>query len=363
MGGNDDPPAGSRLAFGLTLALLAAGLATAVPSTAYHHGLATVHEESVDRPGAFGASVDLAEPGDLEFVLNGYGELTSTPISFGVAVYEGDGDYVGMIAVTAHVSPDRLYVSVSPTGAVSTEGAADEAEVFAEGDLADLGGMDAVLATADAGGGSHGDGDPTIRGFTVLHGREAGTHKAVVWMGEAVETELKVQTDAAVDAIETTAGTSHVAGDQDVDEAVLDAQAQDSFVANSLPLQGTRSLGAKAMYGASEEVHVHQELRGFWGTAERKGTCTADGCLGPSDVSRRCEAAIDVSCSPSRISWTNATAEGHDREIYSFTGTGAGSYTFQVDHKVDAYEADVAGFEWEENHSYLTVADVELPAG
>lgn len=364
MGGDhEERPAERRLPTLVTLALLAAGLAAAVPSTADHHGLATVHSETVDRSGAFGASVDLAEPGGIEFVLNGYGELTSTPISLGAAFYEGDGDYIGMIAVTAHLSPDRLHVTVSPEGALATNDAASSDDVFAEGDLAALGGLELVLERTDDGSGAEAEEQPTISGFTVLHGRDAGTHQAIVWLGEAERTELEIQTDASLDGIATRAGTSHVVGDQDLDDAVVDVQAQESFLAGSIPLEGTRSLGAKAMVDAHETIDVHQELRGFWGLAERKGACTTDGCLGPTDVSRTCEAAIDVSCGPSRISWTNGTAEGHDRRIYSFLGTGQGTYRFQVDHKADAYEAGLAGAEWKENHSYLTVADVALPSG
>lgn len=344
--------------------LLALGLASAVPSLAYHLGLGTVHEEEVEQPGAFGASVDLAEPGTLEFSLYGYGEQLSTPVSHGIALYEDDGTYVGMIAVTAHFSPDRLYVHVSPTGTVTSAGDPANTSVVADGDLAALGGVDLVLEAPDGDQGTRTAGEEaTIRAFTALHGREAGAHQAVVWIGETERTELAIETDASVDAIETTAGTAHVAGDQDLDEARLDAQARDSFVAGSLPLGGTNALGAKAMVDAREEIEVDQELRGFWGVAERKGSCSPDGCLGPSNASQACARLVSIPCGPTSLSWSNGTDGQTGQEIYSFTGAGPGSYTFSVDRKIDAYEADRFGVEWEENHSYLTVADVGLPDG
>jgi hypothetical protein len=342
----------------VTLSLVAAS----VPADAYHLDLSLAHTDTVDRSGAWGASVDLAEPGTLEFVLNGYGERTSTPVSHGFALYEADGDYVGMVAVTVHDPPNRLHVSVSPTGEVVTEAhAEDGVEVSAEGDLDRLGPVELQLAPVDGDEPTEED-QPSIRSFTALHGRDAGTHKAIVWLGEAERTELELQTDATIDDHTFQAGTSHVAGDPDREQATLDVQAQESFVAGSIPLEGTQVLGGKAMLDGREHVDVDHELRGFWATTHSKTACSPEGCVGPHTLDRSCQQEVDRSCGLTSLSWQNGTVERSGQRIYSFTGTGPGSYTFSVDRKADAYEADVGPAEWEEDHSFLTVADAELPS-
>lgn len=345
--------------------LVTAGLVAATaPTSAYHLGLDTVHREEVDRPGAWGASVALAEPGTLEFVLNGYGEQLSTPVSHGLALYEGDGDYVGTIAVTAHHSPNRLHVNVSPTGVLTADAAEDEGwTVSTDGEIGARGGLDLVLETGqEAHHQAEGEDEPTIRSFTALHGRQAGTYKVVTWLGEAERTELEVQTDADVDGVETRPGRSHVAGDLDMERAVVDVQAQESFVAGSIPLEGTQVLGAKAMYEASVQAEVDEALRGFWGVHEQKGACTPEGCVGPSRVSQACVDAGLPPCGLTSVSWSSEADGASGEELYAFTGASPGTYTFTVDRKLDAYEADVGLAEFEQSHSYLTVADASLPS-
>lgn len=355
MGGTHQPDPRASRALGIGLLLVTVGLAAAAaPSSAYHQGLGTVHSEAVDRPGAFGTQVDLGEPGTLEFVVNGYGQTRSTPVSHGIVLYDDAGDYKGMIVVTAHRSPDRLHVAVSPAGTITSNQADGSGwEVHTDGDV---GGLSLTLTASEDEGS-----EPTIRSFTALYGRTAGPHQAVVWLGEAERTELEVQTDATVDGVATRAGTTHVAGDRDMEQARLDVQAQDRFVGGSVPLEGTQALGAKAMVDARTHVDVEESLRGVWGLAERKGACAQGNCVSPSQASQACNHAVSITCGPASISWSNETSGGQAQDTYTFVDTGEGRYTFSVDRKVDAYEAGFAGAEVKQSFSYLSVADVDLP--
>ncbi|PSG96138.1 hypothetical protein BRD56_12215 [Thermoplasmatales archaeon SW_10_69_26] len=342
---------------------LALGLATAaVPAGGYHLGLDAVHTEEVDRPGAFGVSVDLAEDAEsetIEYVVNGYGEKLSTPVSHGTALFDGDGTYLGMVVVTVLYSPNRVHLETSPTGEIVSEDGGRGVHVETHGDLSSAGELELVLETSDGSS----DEAPTMRTFTAWYGRGPGTHQVITWLGEAEGTELVVRTEANVTDLRTEAGTAHVAGDQDMERSTVNAQAQEGFVAGSVPLEDTESLGAKAMARASVEADVDRELHGAWSLFEDKGTCLAQPlCLEPTDVYDACRLAIGVDCGPASISWTNGTQEGTAQGTYIYNGADPGAYTFTVDRKADAYEVGGPGFDWQENHSFLSVGDAGLPA-
>lgn len=339
----------------LALALIGF-LVVAGPASAYHLGLAEVHRETVEGAGAYGASVELAERGTLEFVLNGYGETTSTPISHGAALYDEDG-YVGMVVVTAHRSPNRVHVETSPTGVIVSPDQDRRVSVETHGEIGRSGELDLTLRTTEQAAE-----EPTIRSFVALHGAEAGMHEAIVWLGEAEETELVVRADATIEALTTQAGRAHVAGDPDMEHALVDAQFQESFVAGSIPLEEMNALGATAMVQASVDADVDRELHGVWGVSERKHACLGEpACASTTEAYDACRLALDVDCGPVSLSWSNETTGGQAQGTYVFHEDGPGSYTFTVDRKLDAYAVGGPGFTWQPNHAYLSVADVGLP--
>ncbi len=355
-------------AIAVCLVLASVSLVTAaVPTNGYHLGLPAVHQERVDRPGAFGVVADLAEAGTLELVLNAYGEKRSTPVSHGAALFDADRDYIGMIAVTAHHSPDRVNVTVGGDEPLPArgDGAPGDVEVRTDGDVSSLGGMELTTQLHTDPGETPQASDegeaPIFRSFTALHGAPPGKVYVVVWLGAASETELVVRTDAELDRLETTAGTAYVAGDQDLD-GMLSAQAQEGFAAGSVPLEGTQSLGAKAVYQATADLPAEEGLFGFWGLSERKHACAPDaGCLSPELADQLCVDATGVHCRASSISWSNATTREAGESLYSFVDTAPGQHAFRIDHQLDAYEAAFGPATWDQTHAYLTVADASLP--
>ncbi len=81
-----------------------------------------------------------------------------------------------------------------------------------------------------------------------------------------------------------------------------------------------------------------------------------------------CSELVGSDCDPTEISWDGPSGGGEGYSVYGILGGAPGSYAFNVDFKLDAYGPSVydpvtgtfvyAG----ENFSFLTVADVALPA-
>jgi hypothetical protein len=347
----------------LAVAACLLGATVATVGAAYHTGKETVHREAVEGAGAFGVAADLEDAGDLELVLNAYGEQRSSLPSHGVVLYDQDGDPRLMIVVTLLDPPDRLEATVEPgPGATAVRGA-DPGDVDVD-TYAAPGVVDEVDATihvdrdADAT-----DGEPTARTFLNYRGLDPGTQKAILWIGDFEATELEVQTNASLDDVRTHAGTAHVAGDADLEGGTANVQAQDSFVGGSVPLEDTSRIGTKAMLGPSYELDAEDGLYGIWTLVEQRRACgPLVDCAEARDADEACRSGTGVAaCGPGSISWRNEQAAGTGEHAYSFWKSAPGAHAFTVDHKVDAFEAGYGPATWGEQHSILSVADVRLP--
>lgn len=339
--------------------------ALAAPASAYHTGKATVHREHVDRPGAFGVAATLEEPGELELVLNAYGDRGSTPVSHGVVVFDEDGDPLGMIVVGAHDPPDRIHLSTSAAEAEQAGDSREDVTVTTRGSLPDGASLELSLTYDEDGLAPAGDtdGEPTARTFARLRGLDPGTHRAIVWLGAFPTTELEVQTDATVSAVATQPGTSHVAGDPDLGDATLNAQAQNSFVGGSIPLEETSAVGAKAIVDATYALDADLALYGIWSLLEIRHACTPGlgACAAPDPAVDACRAQLHPACGLASISWASEDTRETGEDTYALWKTAPGPYTFALDHKLDAYETGLGASKWGEQFSLLSVADVTLP--
>lgn len=351
------------VAIGLGLALVAVSLLTAAPGLAYHAGLDTVHERAASPAGAYGVSVELEQPGDLEFVVNGYGEQSSAPASHGAVSYDVGGDPQGMVVIGVHDPPDRFRASTSlgaEPGTTTEDGIATT--VRPAPGAAETGD---VTVTAESQPADGDEAEVTQRMFVRMLNRETGTHQAIVWLGDFEQTDLQVQTDGEVGEVHVTTGASHVAGDSDLEEGLVDVQAQDSFVGGSIPLDGTDAVGAKAIVDASVEVDAEQGLYGIWSLYDSRGACVpGPTCASTTQAFDGCRATTGLACGLGSLSWENEHDAAAGAPAYAYWDTEPGAHTFTLDHKLDAFEADLSGpgrVSWSEQLSLLSVADVDPP--
>lgn len=363
-------PSTAALPLAVALLFLTAAWGAAPLGGAWHTGLPTVYEESVDRAGAFGVRADLASQGDLAFDLEGFGPQETSQLSAGVALFDSNKRFRFMIAITAHFSPDRLIVS-PPDVEEAAEQHPEGWVVETVGDGAGLDDVELSFETFEPEDGSSeaaastGSAEPAARrlvavGVTFTNA-SAGSHYAILWVGGVSESTFGVATTEQVD-VETVAGTGYAVGDPEIVEGDPNVQVQETVAGETV--------GAKVVRDAPYEATFEHGLWGFWGDSNFKLVCqfTVGTCLWWSHVMAICSAATGTDCETTRISWTGPDGAGEDgRTIYGFLGEPAGDYAFTIDQKVDLYGPRVYDPVTRtlvflgEDHAFLTAADTTLP--
>lgn len=320
-----------------SLAILVAALA---PASAFHRDdLPVIHSEAGDGEASW--ALKLTSDGSPWAVdLIGYGPASGQEISVGAFFLDANKNLLFGFAFTGHTSPDRLVLS--PAGA-DGDAAALPAGVTYSVDTPET---DARCPYACVG----------FEGSGV-----SGTNYVVVWIGAVASTVLEVRGGVRFASV---AGDAHVIGDAEIVEGDPNVQVQET-------VPGVAGVGLKVMKDASVTIDVADQLYGFWGASDFKLACVfaVGACLWKSQVTYMCSLATGVSCDTTAISWSGASGSGSGYGVYAYSAAPAGSYTFTVDSKVDAYtvgsvyEPTTGAFVLvAEDYSYLTVADVALPA-
>lgn len=373
VGNRSTEPAGARTALVVAaLTVTAVFVAAAAPTGAWHdEDLPRVYEETSETAGAFGVHVPVEETGDVGVALTGWAPVETSQVSGGLVVYDEDREVRLIFAFTAHGSPERTIISPSPddltpSGSWSdgwwTTHAAGDASVLERLDVE----VEVLPEDSDVQAqGSH----PVIRMATTATDTGPGSLYRTLWVGEVDRTLLEVEADTAVGDVETVAGAAHVKGDPEIQEGQPNVQVQDSRYG--------ATVGVKVMQDASIEVPAEHKLWGFWGLSDFKMACQfqAGACAWVGTAYGLCS-YIGVNCSPASVSWDGpGDGDGLRSHVmrdggrsHVLEGTAPGLHTFTVDHKVDlygprVYDGDSGTLLYVgEHHSYLTVADVSLPA-
>ncbi|HEV8360787.1 MAG TPA: hypothetical protein VGR28_10075, partial [Candidatus Thermoplasmatota archaeon] len=289
---------------------------------------------------SFGVRID-APDGVADLDLYSSLPFEGSMAGVGVLLFKADKSFWFGIGITGGISGDRLIVDAGGLRATLPDAPQGLAYRVADGATDATCGYDCMyfqLRTTD--------------------GRPA-TWYVVAWAaGLGGPTAVEVHGNAGTTAT-FTQGTSLALGDEEIQHGTLDVQVQKRLV-------GFHGVGAKAMVEAAATAEVAQALYGFWGFNNVKFVC-AGTCVAPNSADAACFALGVGSCDPTRVSWQGPSGGGANQQTYSFLGTPAGFYTFQVDRKLDAYQpgggvavGGVFAVAYE-NTSALSIADVALP--
>lgn len=332
----------------VAVAMLAAGLA--MPAATGTAGSAPiVAEETSPEDAGWGIRVDRETEGDIQVNLNGTGPPTSSEVSVGLVIFEGR-ELRFFLALSVHSSPDRTITEPFPEQLEE-----EKQQVIQQGELPDSIEADIGLPT--------GDEDCPLICMTVNSFDQApGSHYYIVWVGGTSGAHLTVRSEGGSNAV-TTQGDALSLGDTELRNGVS-YQIQRTL---KTPI-GPQPVGLKVMKDATTTFEADEELYGAWGKSDFKKVChfgAVNPCLRISN-NRICQAR-DINCYPSKISYDGPKGGGEDESIYLLYQEPPGTYTFRVDHKIDAYgpghfeDATNTWIDLGENYSWLTISDVTLP--
>jgi len=256
-----------------------------------------VREETVDGSAAFGVYGVAGESGDFALGLTGYGPTQASAISGGVVIFDDDKNMRLMFALTAHGSPDRTIVSPSPENP-TPQGSFEDGHWVSQvrGDTSVLDEVDVTAEFLPDAPSAEADGRPSLR-VGMTSSVDGGDVYQAVWVGTVSTSEMEIETDVAMSAIETVEGDGHALGDVDIEEGSPNVQVQDSEL---LP----EPFGVKVMNDASVDVDAEHGLYGFWGLSEFKLACSFGGSRACSR--RACTARA-------RASWASSAARRASR--------------------------------------------------
>jgi hypothetical protein len=335
-------------------------------ASAWHTDLPVVYEETGEGSVAIGLAGTLEEQADVGVGVTGYAPSQASQLSGGLVLFDQDREVRLMFAFAAHGSPDRTIVSptpADPTPSGSWEEGGWTTQLVGDASLLAEHGIEvAILPGKEASPSSE---DPLVYRIGVTsYDVDAGPLYRIAWLGEVGSHRLEVETDAGLADVDTTRGAPHVLGDPEIRDGGPNVQYQDS---QALPWP----VGVKVMRDASTSVDVEDRLYGFWALSDFKRACQfqVPACVFAGSLHGACEALVGANCGPGELSWQGPTGGGEGSTSYSLVGTPPGTYGFTVDHKIDVYGPSVYDRETGtligvgEHHSYLTLADVELPAG
>lgn len=322
-------------------AILVTAAFVASPVNAFHaNDLPVISTEATDGNAAYGLRVD-TDGSDFAIDLLGYQPITSSKVSAAVFLLDANGNTLFGFALTGHMSPDRLIIEPLSSGdATAVPDWLEIREIESD--------TDARLAV---GIGLTGRAPP------------AGSYYYAVWIGGADTGEFTVRGQPGV-SVTANAGKSYVLGDPELNQGV---QVQQTI---PLPYPLGQRVGAKLMKDVSITIPVENKIFGFWGSADFKLACSfaVGACLWKSTVEYQCRAITGQNCGTTKISYDGPNGGGSGYGTYAMLGGPSGDYTFTVDQKLDLYgpgyyNPQTGTFVFlGEDGSYLTVADVKVPA-
>lgn len=329
-----------RLAACLALALLLPALPPTQASDSASDPL--LYDLTVPGSGAWGLKVTTGATGRYSVeVASNYlgGPYPGHVDNFGAWLYGADKAFQFGIAIGGGVSQDRQIVQL---GAGGLDGAAALPEGVTM--RVDTAGTDAGTLRFDV---------VTATPFATRYvvGWAAGMHAAGFRVWGPLDTVVQVNT-----------GPAYAIGDAQLeDDGAANVQVQKSYAQFQF-------VGAKAMAGTSTTIITANGAYGMWAAHNFKQVCLlgfGQQCQ-MVDAGTLCRTA-GLPCDSASLSWSGPGGSGATggRAHNLLDHRPAGTYTFTVDHKVDAYGPwRNFGVPWTglgEDTSTLALADVALP--
>jgi hypothetical protein len=324
-------------ALSLLLALTLAAVAVPLPGLASEAQDDLLFEAVTPGSGAFGVRVTTGASGAYRLEVASNGAHQGSVDNFGAWLYDAGKAFQFGIAIGGGLSKDR---TIATLGGAGLDGAAQPPE----GTLAlDLDPLDGGSVRFDITTPPH------------------STRHAVAWGAGLQEARLRIWGPADTQVV-VQQGAAYALGDPELRQGGPNVEVQRSYA----PFQ---YVGAKALLGSGATIQAQHGGYGLWASHAFKMVCPqgfATPSCRPVDVGRTCSGA-GLPCDSAKLSWQGpGGAGGSGGRSYSLVQHhGPGAYTFQVDHKVDAYgpwrSVASAWMGLGEDTSTLAFADVAIP--
>lgn len=313
--------------------------AAAMPALAWSRDdLPTIATSAANGNAAWGIKITLPSASDLVVEVNLKGPQTDSTATAGAASTDAAGNPSFMFIFSGVSSPDRS-IGLPVQSGVAPQGLH-------------------VRLTSPQNRGQPGTDEACTFLCLALEtdGAAAGTYYYVVWLAGGSSGDVNVKANAGSATFNV--GKAASAGDADFTNGNPDIQFQQNGV------------GAKVIKGASVPFHAGTSTYGVYYDLNLKIVC-AYYCLLPVETVNSACGLAGTSCSTATVSMDGPGGHQSGSTFYTMFKSGAGDYTFNIDSKVDAYNAGIspfacfvvcAGALLLEDYSILSVASVDVPA-